>query len=241
MTNLPLCGSRDLRRQRRTGPKLDSRATCGGPFRLPRRQSRQNPARGRTIRCARIEERFPPKAAVAGSPVTNRRSEPVSVVAAAPCQCRVAAAVLHWHACIRRSSRLVSGSCFPPASPCDRASAPSKSGAGPSFARSPTFLGRETKQRRSENNQACPVRCHSAWSRIRAVSVLIVCASQTVGRHRSEQVTNHAERRTAFHVEKINGYAFESLLSKIPSARPPRLPRPARRRPPRPYPRPGRP
>src|SRR5713226_4590222 len=31
-----------------------------------------------------------PKAAVAGSPVTNRRSEPVSVVAAAPCQCPVA-------------------------------------------------------------------------------------------------------------------------------------------------------
>ena len=32
----------------------------------------------------------PPKAAVAGSPVTNRRSEPVSVVAAGLCQCRVA-------------------------------------------------------------------------------------------------------------------------------------------------------
>jgi hypothetical protein len=43
------------------------------------------------IRCARIEELVStPKAAVAGSPVTNRRSEPVSVVAAAPCQCRVA-------------------------------------------------------------------------------------------------------------------------------------------------------
>ena len=34
-------------------------------------------------------------------------------------------------------------------------------------------------------------------------------------------MANHAERRIAFHVEKVDGYAFESLLSKIPSARPP--------------------
>ncbi len=144
------------------------------------------------------ECRFPPKAAVAGSPVTNRRSEPVSVVAAAPCQCRVAAAVLHWHADIRRSSRLVSRSCFPPA----RAIAhrlPANPEAG---RRSPVlqlFSDGRQKQCRSENNQACPVRCHSAWSRIREVSVLIVCASHTVGRQRSEQVT---KRRTAFYVEK---------------------------------------
>ena len=52
----------------------------------------------------------------------------------------------------------------------------------------------------------------SAWSRIRAVSVLIVCASQTVGRQRSEQVTNHTERRTAFHVKTLNGYAFRSAV-----------------------------
>ena len=58
----------------------------------------------------------------------------------------------------------------------------------------PTFSRTGDKQCRSENNQACPVRCHNAWSRIRAVSVLIVCASQTVGRHRSERLINHAER-----------------------------------------------
>jgi hypothetical protein len=42
-----------------------------------------------------------------------------------------------------------------------------------------------------------------------------VCASQTVGRQRSEQVTNHAERKTAFHVENIKGYAFENRGSVI--------------------------
>ena len=64
---------------------------------------------------------------------------------------------------------------------------------------------------------ADPVRqCLSpAWSRIRAVSVLMVCASQTVGRQRSEQVTNHTERRTAFHIEKLNGCAFRSAVWRI--------------------------
>ena len=37
----------------------------------------------------------------------------------------------------------------------------------------------------SENNQACPVRCHGAWSRIPALSGLVVCTSQTVARQRS--------------------------------------------------------
>src|SRR6516165_4620041 len=37
-------------------------------------------------------------------------------------------------------------------------------------------------------------------------------------------------------LKKINGYAFESLLSKLPTARPRRLPPIARRRPPRPFP-----
>ena len=70
---------------------------------------------------------------------------------------------------------------------------------------------------------------------------LIVCTSQTVVRQRSEHVTNHAERRTAFHVEISMDTHLDTLLSKIPTARPRRLPRPARRRPPRPFPRPGRP
>ena len=61
-------------------------------------------------------EIFDPKAAVSGSPVTNRRREPVSVVAA----------------------RAV-----------PVASAPSKSGGRPSFARSPTFLGRLSRAGRA--------------------------------------------------------------------------------------------
>jgi hypothetical protein len=54
--------------------------------------------------------------------------------------------------------------------------------ANPEAGRRPPVLqlfsdGRQ-KQGRSENNQACPVRCHSAWSRIRAVSVLIVAPAR---------------------------------------------------------------
>src|SRR5260370_42323024 len=60
---------------------------------------------------------------------------------------------------------------------------------------------------------------------------------RAVCRQRSEQVTNHAERGLLSTLKKINGYALESLLSKIPTARPPRVPLPAHRRPPRPYPR----
>jgi hypothetical protein len=94
--------------------------------------------------------------------------------------------------------------------------------------------------RRSSRLVSGRVRCHTAWSRIWAVSVLIVCASHTVGRRRSAQATNHAHAGL-LSACKINGYAFESLLSNIPIARPRHLPRPARRKPPRPFPRPGRP
>jgi hypothetical protein len=123
-----------------------------------------------------LKGRNPPKAAVAGSPVTNRRSEPASVVAAAPCQCRVA---LPPRFCIGTLTFgdhpvLCRGRVSP--GPCDFAH---RLPANPEVGRRSPVLqlfsdGRQ-KQCRSENNQACPVGCHSAWSRIRAVSVLNVC------------------------------------------------------------------
>ena len=91
---------------------------------------------------------------------------------------------------------------------CDRASAPSKSGGGPSFARSPTFLGRETKTVPIGEQSACPVRCHSAWSRIRAaVSVLIVLRQPD--RRPPAIRTGYKSRRAQdrFPTWKNNGYA----------------------------------
>jgi hypothetical protein len=59
----------------------------GGRTWLARDAHRRMAANGATLSPGRIpvKDRSPSKAAVAGSPVTNRRSEPVSVVAAAPC------------------------------------------------------------------------------------------------------------------------------------------------------------
>jgi hypothetical protein len=54
------------------------------------------------------------------------------------------------------------------------ATVPPTSGGGLSLPVLQIFSDGRQKQCRSENNQACPVRCHSAWSRIRAVNVLIV-------------------------------------------------------------------
>ena len=52
---------------------------------------------------------------------------------------------------------------------------------------------------------------------------LIVCASQTVRRHRSEQVTNHAERRTAFQLGKTMDThpSCRSAAGSYPQAPPP--------------------
>jgi hypothetical protein len=152
-----------------------------------------------------VSIQLPPKQ-IAGSPVTNRRREPVSAVAAAPCQCGVA---LPPRFCIGSLTfgdhPLCVGVVFPRPAHAIAHRLPANPEAG---RRSPVrqlFSDGRQKQRRSENNQARPVRCHSAWSRIRAISVLIDCASRIVGRQRSGHVTNYAGRRTACRVEKSTG------------------------------------
>ena len=70
------------------------------------------------------------------------------------------------------------------------------------------FSDGRQKQCRSENNRACPVRCHSAWSRIRAaVSVLIVLRQPD--RRPPAIRTGYKSRRAQdrFPTWKNNGYA----------------------------------
>jgi hypothetical protein len=137
-------------------------------------------ARPRRWRQYPANDEFPPKAAVAVSPVTNRSSEPVSVVAAAPCQCRVALSLRFCIVMLAFGDHPVL--CRSRVSPRPARAIAHRLPANPEAGRRSPVLhlfsdGRQ-KQCRSENNQACPVRCHSAWSRIRAVSVLIVCPAR---------------------------------------------------------------
>jgi hypothetical protein len=110
---------------------------------------------------------------------------------------------------------------------------------GPSFARFPTSLGRETKTEPIGEQSGMPGSLPQCMVQ-NTGSQCTDCLRQPDPRPPAIR-TNHPERRIAFHVEKIAGYAFESLLSNIPTSRPRRLPTGARRRPPRPFPRPGRP
>ena len=112
---------------------------------------------------------------------------------------------------------------------CSSRCARSGGGASSRQARSPALHARRCRVLRSEFRQGGAGRIRAAdpgCPRLRHHADLA-----------SRSDSGHGPASGCGYARRSNGYAFKSLLSKIPTARPRRLPPIARRRPPRPFPR----